>query len=179
VTLHHCLLRAVPVVFAAAMAAAPVLAAFDEDYDAKPWQEIAVELPPAPAMANLLPFYVSPATENRFYIDGASLGAGSDGVIRYTMVVEAAGGARNVTYEGLRCSTRELRVYAFGQRDGSWSKSRSNDWRPVQDAAANRQHSVLMSEYFCPVEVGGNMTPERIREALRRGGYSDTQRWYR
>ena len=176
--LHRCLRHVVPAAFAVAISA-PVLAAFDEDYDAKPWQEVAVELPPAPATANLLPFYVSPATENRFFIDGASLGAGSDGVIRYTMVVEAAGGARNVTYEGLRCSTRELRIYAFGQRDGSWSKSRSNDWRPVQDAAANRQHAVLMSEYFCPVEVGGNMTPGRIREALGRGGYSDTQRWYR
>jgi CNP1-like family len=172
------LFRLAPAVLAIAVAA-PVLAEFDEDYDAKPWQEVAVELPPAPVASNLLPFYVSPATENRFYIDGASLLAGSDGVIRYTMVVEAAGGARNVTYEGLRCTTRELRVYAFGQRDGSWSKSRGNDWRPVREAAANRQHAVLMNEYFCPPEVGGRMTPERMREALRRGGYSETQRGYR
>jgi hypothetical protein len=165
---------------AVAMAVAgPAMAEFDEDYDAKPWQEINVELPPAPTAANLLPFYVSPATENRFYIDGASLLAGSDGVIRYTMVVEAAGGARNVTYEGLRCSTKELRVYAFGQRDGTWSKARGNDWRPVRDAAANRQHAVLMNEYFCPPEVGGTMTPERMREALRRGGYAESRRGYR
>jgi hypothetical protein len=172
------MLRLVAAVFAAAIAA-PACAEFDEDYDAKPWQEVAVVLPPAPAAPNLLPFYVSPATENRFYIDGASLLAGGDGVVRYTMVVEAAGGARNVTYEGLRCSTGELRVYAFGQRDGSWSKSRSNEWRLVRDAAANRQHAVLMNEYFCPPEVGGRMTPERMREALRRGGYSEAQRGYR
>lgn len=176
--LPQCLIRFVAAVFAVAIAV-PALAEFDEDYDAKPWQEITVELPPAPAATNLLPFYVSPATENRFQIDGASLLAGSDGVIRYTMVVEAAGGARNVTYEGLRCSTRELRIYAFGQRDGSWSKARGNGWRPVRDAAANRQHAVLMNEYFCPPEVGGAMTPERMREALRRGGYAESQRGYR
>ena len=177
-TLAPYLLRLVAAIVVAAVAG-PALAEFDEDYDAKPWQEINVELPPAPAAANLLPFYVSPATDNRFYIDGASLLAGSDGVIRYAMVVEAAGGARNVTYEGLRCATRELRVYAFGQRDGSWSKSRGNDWRPVREAAANRQHAVLMNEYFCPPEVGGTMTPDRLREALRRGGYAESQRGYR
>jgi hypothetical protein len=176
--LQHGLRRLVLAVVVAAVAL-PAMAEFDEDYEAKPWQELAIELPPAPAVANLLPFYVSPATENRFYIDGASLTAGSDGVIRYTMVVEAAGGARNVTHEGLRCATREFRIYAFGQRDGSWSKSRGNEWRQVRDAAANRQHAALMGEYFCTPVVGGKMTPERMREALRRGGHSENQRGYR
>lgn len=156
---------------AAAFLATVAVAEFDEDYDVKPWQEVAVELPPAPDAKNLIGFYVSPATDNRFFIDAASLNAGSDGVVRYTMVVEAAGGSRNVTHEGLRCETRELRVYAFGQRDGSWSKARSNEWRRIRDVAANRQHVVLFSEYLCSPDVGG-LNADKMREALRRGGHA-------
>lgn len=158
----------------AALAPVAALAEFDEDYDARQWQEVAVQLPPAPEGKNLLPFYVSATTDNRFFVDGASLAVGGDGVVRYVLVVEAGGGARNVTYEGLRCETKELRVYAFGQRDGSWSKARNNDWRRIRDAIANRQHVALFSEYLCPPGMG-LISADAMREALRRGGHPQNQ----
>ena len=39
---------------------------FDEEYEKKPWQELALRLPPAPDPTAQIPFYVSAATDNRF-----------------------------------------------------------------------------------------------------------------
>jgi hypothetical protein len=149
---------------------------FDEDYESQPWRELELQLPPAPVAAQLQPFYVSATTEHRFSIDPAGLSVGSDGVVRYVLVIETAGGARNVTYEGMRCETRERRVYASGRRDGSWSKARNSAWVRIQDVAANRHHAALYLEYFC---VGG--VPVRSSEfalgLLRRGGYPMGRDW--
>lgn len=141
---------------------------FEEDYDLKAWQEMTVQLPPAPRKESLLPFYVSAATNNDFSIDAASLSVGVDGVVRYILVVEAAGGARNVSFEGMRCLTRERRIYASGRLDGAWSKSRNSQWEPIRDVAANRQHAALFLEYFCPEGIIVRNAEEAIN-ALRMG----------
>lgn len=124
---------------------------FEEDFDDEytPWQEIAVQLPAAPQTANLLPFYVSGTATQSFAIDANSVSVGRDGVIRYTMVSTSPGGARNIRYEGIRCKTFEKKVYAFGQPDGTWSRSRRDQWERIAQNAANRQHAILAKEYFC------------------------------
>jgi hypothetical protein len=72
----------------------------------------------------------------------------------------------------MRCDTKERRVYAAGRLDGSWSQSRRDDWMPIRDAYANRQHAALYSDYFCPVS-GAVKTASEAREALLRGGRND------
>jgi len=105
----------------------------DEDRGTKRWQEKAVDLPAAPLPENLLPLYVSAATDNDFFVDVVSLTVGPDGVVRYVLVIQSAGGARNVSFEGLRCETRERRVYALGRLDGTWSRSRNESWQRIRD----------------------------------------------
>jgi hypothetical protein len=153
-----------------------VRADFEEDYESKKWQELEVRLPVAPKQENLLPFYVSAATSNRFFIDGSTLDVGSDGVVRYVLVVLSAEGGRNVTFEGMRCEARERRIYASGRLDGTWSKARKNEWVRIQDAYANRHHAALFLDYFCPVGVIVRNVDE-ARAALVRGGHRDIQQW--
>lgn len=169
------LFRSAPLLLAAMLASAAVFADFEEDYESKEWQEIEVQLPAAPKQETLLPFYVSAATENRFFIDGATLTVGGDGVVRYVLLVLTPQGARNVTYEGMRCQTRERRIYASGRQDGSWSKARKNEWVRIQDAYANRQHAALFLEYFCPI---GNIVQDaaEARNALIKGVHPDNKR---
>lgn len=169
------LFRSASLLLSAMLASATVFADFEEDYENKQWQEIEVQLPAAPRQETLLPFYVSAATENRFFIDGATLTVGSDGVVRYVLLVLTPQGARNVTYEGMRCLTRERRIYASGRLDGSWSKARKNEWVRIQDAYANRQHAALFLEYFCPV---GNIVQDaaEARNALIKGVHPDNKR---
>lgn len=169
------LFRSASLLLVAMLASATVFADFEEDYESKQWQEIEVQLPAAPKQETLLPFYVSAATENRFFIDGATLTVGSDGVVRYVLLVLTPQGARNVTYEGMRCLTRERRIYASGRQDGSWSKARKNEWVRIQDAYANRQHAALFLEYFCPI---GNIVQDaaEARNALIKGIHPDNKR---
>ncbi|UCV23577.1 CNP1-like family protein [Ferribacterium limneticum] len=169
------LFRSASLLLMAMLTSATVFADFEEDYESKQWQEIEIQLPAAPKQETLLPFYVSAATENRFFIDGATLTVGSDGVVRYVLLVLTPQGARNVTYEGMRCETRERRIYASGRLDGSWSKARKNEWVRIQDAYANRQHAALFLEYFCPI---GNIVQDaaEARNALIKGVHPDNKR---
>lgn len=169
------LFRSASLLLVAMLVSATVFADFEEDYESKQWQEIEIQLPAAPKQETLLPFYVSAATENRFFIDGATLTVGSDGVVRYVLLVLTPQGARNVTYEGMRCETRERRIYASGRLDGSWSKARKNEWVRIQDAYANRQHAALFLEYFCPI---GNIVQDaaEARNALIKGIHPDNKR---
>lgn len=149
---------------------------FEDDYETKQWQEIEVALPAAPKEDNLVPFYVSAATSNRFFIDASTLSLGGDGVVRYVLLVLSPEGGRNVTFEGMRCESRERRIYASGRMDGSWSKARKNEWVRIQDAYANRHHAALFIDYFCPF---GNIVRDaaEARNALMQGGHPDNKRW--
>lgn len=126
-------------------------ASFEEDFDdkEKPWQEVAVQLPAPPKPEDLLPFYVSPTAINEFAIDAKSVSVGTDGVVRYTLVATSSGGARNVSYEGIRCQSFERKLYAFGQQDGGWSRSRRDQWERINPNGSNRQHAALFMDYFC------------------------------
>ena len=147
----------------------------EEDGVPRQWQGLDVQFPAPPAKDALIPLYVSAATDNRFYIDGSSLSVGADQVIRYVMVVETPGGARNVTYEGIRCESKSRRIYGSGRLDGTWSKARNSDWVRILDAYANRQHAALFLEYFCPYGNSVRTTAE-ARDALVRGGHPDLRR---
>jgi hypothetical protein len=124
---------------------------FEKDFDdeEKPWQEIAVQIPAAPKKENLQSFYVGPTTSHTFSIDTASLSIGDDRVVRYILHVKTAGGAESVSYEGIRCQTYEKKTYAFGQRDGSWTRARRDKWEPITGTITNRYQAALAKDYFC------------------------------
>lgn len=150
-------------------------AGFDSEYEEKRWEELEAQLPAFPISDNLVPFFVSAATDNKFMVDRESIAVGADGVLRYTLVVKSSSGAQNVSYEGLRCASGERRLYAFGRSDSTWSKTRNNQWVKIQDSTLNRHHAALYFEYFCP---GGNIVrdADEARMALRSGGHPSTVR---
>lgn len=136
-----------------ALPVSPAFADAEEDYESRGWKELEVQFPDAPKQESLLPFYVSAATDNKFFVDGATLSVGSDGVVRYVLLVLSPQGGRNVTFEGMRCETRERRIYASGRSDGTWSKARKNEWVRIVDVPPNRHHAALFLEYFCPFGI--------------------------
>lgn len=144
-------------------------AEFDNEYDEKPWVEIEVQLPRFPESGNMIAFKVGAIRESTFLIDSESLSLGSDGVIRYTLEIVSASGAKNISYEGMRCGTAERRFYAFGRPDGTWSKARSNQWVKVR-GTSNSHHVELFSNYFCPAGYAVVASVEDARRVLRSGG---------
>jgi hypothetical protein len=139
---------------------------YDKEVEEKPWAEVEAQLPAYPAKEDLIPFTVGAVREVKYFIDAKSLAVGSDGVIRYTLVIVSSAGAQNVSFEGLRCSTAERRIYAFGRADGTWSKARSNQWVRIQGNSNN--HNVeLYTNYFCSVGATEITSAESAREVLR------------
>lgn len=122
----------------------------DSEEIEKSWLEAEIKLPPIPRPGALLEFEAGAASANRFYVDPESISVGGDGVVRYTLVVKGPGGGENISYEGIRCETREQKYYAFGRRDGAWSTARSSEWRRIEYKEINRQHGVLYADYLCP-----------------------------
>ena len=119
------------------------------------WVENKVEtLPPLPQDSNLLPFEVSGNTPLHFAIDKNSLTVGSDGVVRYTVVVTSPSGARNVNYEGIRCDTYEWRLYAGLNADhDDWDRTVANDFTRIENGALNAYHAALYQDYLCANKI--------------------------
>ena len=143
----------------------------ESEEDKKVWQEEKYTLPAAPDMDKLIPFEVNVSNANRFFVDPPSVSVGKDGVVRFTVVIESSGGARTINYEGLRCKTRERRLYAFGQPDGSWIESKGSSWilmQKQQHKMHNAYPAVLAYEYFC-LDLEPPPSAEVAVERLRSG----------
>jgi hypothetical protein len=142
---------------------------FDFEFEnEKSWVELSAQLPPPPKAENLVEFNVSSATRNRHFVDTASISIGEDKVVRYTVVIEATGGARNVSFEGMRCATGERRLYAYGQPDGTWSKARNARWEGIKLRSLLSYHKALYEDHFCPDGINVRNAREAVRN-LRQG----------
>lgn len=163
------LIRTFAVLCLAAGMGAAGAASTDDDEDAKPWQENVVQFPAFVSHANWVPFYVSAATDNEFFVDVSTLSVDTDDVVRYVLKVVSSEGAASVSYEGMRCDTRERKIYASGRRDGSWSKSRNSAWVSIRDAAANRHYAALFLDYFCPSGIIVRSSAEAVKALQNQG----------
>jgi hypothetical protein len=119
------------------------------------WVENKVDtLPPLPQDSSLLPFEVSGNTPLQFAIDRNSLTVGTDGVVRYTVVVTSPSGARNVNYEGIRCDTYEWRLYAGLNADhDGWDTTVANEFSRIENGALNAYHAALYQDYLCANKI--------------------------
>lgn len=142
----------------------------NSDDDGKPWREIEAQLPAYPNADDLLPFDAGGASPHRFFLDARSLAISEDGVVRYTLVVKSAGGATNVTYEGMRCETRQQKLYAVGQADGQWVRARNPQWRRIETQAVDRRHAALYQDFLC-AGPGRKSPITSVGEALQKLKY--------
>ena len=121
----------------------------DADGNLIVWKEGDSKLPAYPVPANAVQFEGGNRDESRFYVDKSTLSVGEDGVVRYTLMVLGDGGGRNVSYEGIRCESREYRVYAYGRDNHSWAIPTVSEWRRVYQQYTNNYRAALMVEYLC------------------------------
>jgi hypothetical protein len=156
----------------------------NENLLAAPVQDAIPQLPPFPQKANLAEFFVTAASDFKFFVDRSTLSV-DRGVVRYVLVARSPSGTENISYEAMRCPTREYRVYAFGRADATWT-ARPTEWRAVPvGKTLGRWHTELYRNYFCPngttladasegakaLELGGHPWLKSIESQL--GGDSD------
>lgn len=176
--LTKCLRRmaAVALTVASGFACAAPAAQDEPEELEKVWQEIALQLPAAPVSENLLAFYVSPTATQTFSIDSKSITVGKDGVVRYTLVSTSKAGAKNISFEGIRCELLQKRLYAFGRADGSWSRSRREAWDPISGGSPNNQHATLVNDFLCQDKMVAGTAPQIIERLRSEGRIGDRKR---
>lgn len=131
------------------------------------WAESKYELPTAaPQDADLVSYTTTPNATLDYAIDAKSVTVTDDGVVRYTSVIRSRQGARNVTYEGLRCSTFETRLYASAGSDGKWVKARNSEWRDIRPYGPSGYQGILYRDFLCK-EKGPYGDPKEIVQNLR------------
>lgn len=137
---------------------------FESDFDdeRKEWKEIETKLPAYPKQETLVALDAGGATPHKFFVDAPSISVGEDGVVRYSLVVKTAGGATNVSFEGIRCELRQQKIYAIGHAGGKWTRARDPQWRRIEYQDVNRHHGVLYSDILCR----NRETVKDAREAL-------------
>jgi hypothetical protein len=123
--------------------------------DGRKWQEEAVRMPAWPSDGDLIEIKVDgPGGRLRHYIDQKSLSTGSDEVVRYTLVTESDSGARNLSYEGLRCTPKgRYKIYAYGSGQGSSGRFTptgiAEEWREVDERSNEAFRYELWRHYLC------------------------------
>jgi hypothetical protein len=115
------------------------------------WAENKVDkLPPLPRDADLLGFEVSQNTPLKFAVDAKSIDVGSDGIVRYTVVITSPSGAHNINYQGIRCDTYEWRQYAALNADlDGWDRTAATQWKRIENGDLNEYQAALYKDYFC------------------------------
>jgi hypothetical protein len=137
----------------------------DERFDSEiPWLEVQAALPEFPREEDLI------ALKGNFVqrqYDGSSLKIDADGVVRFTMIIDADD-VKNTIYEGVRCETKEHKVYSVGRNNGTWGRVQASKWQRITNRGFLGYHDMLYKDFFCP----GNhivASKDEALDALKRG----------
>ena len=139
--------------------------------DAMAWKEGEVPLPPAFDVGKLLVFDVSTGSSLVYGVDPATLRIGKDGIVRYVMVATSRSGARNVLYEGIRCSSGEFKTYARYSAEGVWRPVDNPEWRSMFGNMPSR-HAVQFARTAACSNSAPTSSVEEIVRRLKTHGFS-------
>jgi hypothetical protein len=119
---------------AALVFAAPFCAAQTDNGLEKPeWEEEKTPPPPSFTKENLIPLDMPRHVSVKVGVDPETIGVGGDGVVRYVIVMTNATGSTNAVYEGVRCTSDEVKTYARLSASGQWSFVANPEWKALND----------------------------------------------
>lgn len=143
------------------------------DMDRLDWVEDAPPPPPSYDVNKLIEIEMPRTSSIRMGIDPDTIRINADrSVVRYVVVARGPS-AINASYEGIRCSTGEFRIYARQVQGGAWDKVSDSGWRAMrgQTSAIVRHPFQLARGGLCLGTVVRDSVAEMVRE-LRTGNQS-------
>lgn len=138
--------------------AAPAMAGLLDIVPEGGYPEIAT--PPAPAYSidKTIDIAQRPGGNIRLGVDPATITVESDGVVRYVAVARSTNGdAITAFYEGVRCTTAEVKIYARHFADGDWRPVSDPKWQSLFDPGPQRTSLAIAKAGICQdASVGGS-----------------------
>jgi hypothetical protein len=142
------------------------------------WQEVEAPAPPALRTQGLVPLDLGRGTDLRWGVDPQSISIGADRIVRYVVVAQGQDGAVNGIYEGIKCGSGEVRVYARHARDGQWVPVRSGEWKSLYAGGAQR-HSLAIARSGACMGEGANTSAAQVARDLASNPNSRFRNEYR
>jgi len=90
----------------------------------------------------------------------------TDSVVRYVVVMRNAKGSVNVAYEGIRCTTGEVKTYARVSAAGKWVNNEEAPWKDMTSNLPSRHAYAIAKQGACDGRTAGKR--DDIINALKR-----------
>jgi hypothetical protein len=131
------------------------------------WVEDQATSPPSYSRDQLIPIDMPPYVSIKIGVDPATITMGADGVVRYVVVMRNASGSVNAAYEGIRCTTDEVKTYARSGSSGDWHMVEQPQWKAVNDNLPSRHAFAIARQGGCETRLSTS-TAEVIRALKQR-----------
>lgn len=125
-----------------------------------------IATPPAPAFSidKTIEIPSRPESNVRLGIDPATVTVESDGVVRYVAVARSiSGDAVTAFYEGVRCTTAEVKMYARHFVDGGWRPVSDPKWQSLYDPGPQRTSLAIAKAGICQDASAGGSAPQIVQ----------------
>ncbi len=143
--------------------------AFAQREEPAPWQEAPTAPPAAWSTERAVEFRLDAQTTLRYAIDPQTLSVGEDGVVRYVFIARSSSGAINALYEGVRCQTAEVKVYARWDPDArEWRSNPAEPWRALEFRGVTRRAMQMARGGLCD-GTSANRSTSAMLDQLRNG----------
>jgi hypothetical protein len=83
------------------------------------------------------------------------------------VVLSSRSGARNVIYEGLRCSEVTHRVYAYGDGRGGFGKLQEERWQKLTPQSGTYGYRYVLARSIICDQFNRARTPKEVYARLR------------
>lgn len=154
------------IVWGIGMALAAVAACAQTPVDVPEWTEEKAAPPPAYSQDRLIPIEMPSYVTLKVGIDPETVTVGADAVVRYVVVMRNVSGSVNAAYEGILCTSGEVKTYARTSASGSWVAVEQPQWRPMTDNLPSRHAYAIAQQGGCEGRTAARR--EDILRALKR-----------
>ena len=132
-------------------------------YGEPDWKEVEAPPPPALRTQGLIEIEVA-GSSLRFGVDPDSISVGADSIVRYVVVASSGTGTVNGIYEGIRCNSGEVKVYARHNPDSGWVPTRNSEWQALRTAPNSRYSLAIARSGVCDSRSPNGSVAKIIRD---------------
>ena len=139
----------------------------DNAPEAAPWVELPITPAPAFSRDKLIAIHMPEGLSMSVGVDPDTIAVGSDGVVRYVVVMTSRSGGFNAFYEGIRCITHDVKTYAYRTSSSDWIPFNQPVWRDLNDTMPSHHAMAFARDGAC--QFGGTPSRDEILDVLKNG----------
>lgn len=133
--------------------------------EAPDWVEDKTSTPPVYSKDKLIPIDMPRYVSLSIGVDPATISIGADGVVRYVVVMANASGSATAAFEGIRCTTDEVKTYARVNAANNWVVVENPQWKPIADNLPSKHAFAIARQGGCDTHLSS--TREQTIKALK------------